>query len=195
MKNYMKTMLVAGLISLSVTMTGLAATTVRGLADDVSKEPNTFYTLYLGMSPSDFHENWDGIAGWTEQKGYESSTYFNTHRRDVKLDGKKFEETVGVTYSDTNNLYYISHRLFSNDVKALGMYYFYLYSNCSNNYPGFNKKVPYDPVPRKGLGHSMTLSDGSLVTLDFFKLTPHGQPLKYKYYVGLTYASKYGKIG
>lgn len=193
MKKSIKAILLAGMISLSVTITGLAATTVNELANDVSKDPNTFYTLYLGMTPSDFHENWDGIAGWTEQQGHDSTTYFNTHSREVKLDKKMFRETVSVTYSDSNNLYYINHRLFSNDVKALGMYYYYLYSNCSKNYPGFNKTVPYDPVPRKGLGHSMVLSDGTLVTLDFFRLTPHGQPLKYKYYVGLTYASKYGK--
>lgn len=190
MKNLFKAVLVAGMLSLSVGFTSFAATTITGLADEISKEPNTFYTLYLGMSPADFHENWDDIPGWSAQQGTESATTFNTHTREIKLDGKKCQETVAVTYSSRNNIYYFSHTLYSNDVKLLAKYYTTVYNNCVKNYPGF-ENVKYDPTPRKGVGKGLKLDNNSNVTINFFEQTPrNGNIPKYKYFVSLSYQTR-----
>lgn len=194
MNRFVKTILLTGALTLSVGLSAFAANTEKDLANEISVEPGTFYTLYVGMPPEDYHNNWDNLPGWTSREGQEprTPTVFSIHDREIKVDGKKALESVCVTYTAEKNLYYISYRLYSNDVGMLVGLYKYVYDNCAKNYPGFDKQVKFDPVPHKGLGGSMKLDNGTTVRINSFQLTPHqGKPMKYKYSFELTYEESY----
>lgn len=191
MNRFVKTILMAGALTLSVGFSSFAASSVKDLANEISSDPGTFYTLYVGMPQAEYHSNWDGLSGWTvkeEQIDPRVPTVFSGHTREIKLDGKKAMERVLVTYTPDGSLYYITYQLLSNDVGTLVEFYKYVYDNCAKNYAGFAQNVKFDCVPRKGPGHGMKLDNGTTVTLTSFQFTPKkNQKMKYKYYVSLVY--------
>lgn len=104
----LKTVVVAGLIALTCTCTGLAAPTADTLANDIGHYKG-FYTLYSGMPAADYKANWSHVPGWKKVKqtvGRDSLYTTDFYEREYEISGQKVLEKVDVTIEHKREVVY-----------------------------------------------------------------------------------------
>ena len=192
MKRFIKTALATGLIALSCTCTSLAATTAASLGAEIGQKGG-FYTLYLGMPVSDFHENWDGISGWKHNRGSNyKDMWLDNFERSYKLEGKTVLENLSVM-TDEKRGYVRTFRwkISSSSRDVIEKVFVNIYDRLASCYPGFTDRIPRGYTYINGHKPFMYLDSQRDESLGLYLAHGYGADPKYpNYYISLGYEKK-----
>lgn len=116
-------------------------------AKAIVAQPETFYTLYVGMPHSDFRANFSNLPGW-EARHYESSVANKNitgweYMRTFYEKDKVVRQKVSIKQLRNGPVYQHSNTFITEDKTTAAKIYREMYTILKNRYPMLEKSIPY----------------------------------------------------
>lgn len=175
--------------STSVTTTDEADAILKE-AKAIVAQPETFYTLYVGMPHSDFRANFSNLPGWKVRyyDNYKESwattkTARWNYERMHPMGNKFTKQIVYIDQLYNGPVYQVSNTFITTDKVIAAKIYREMYTVLKNRYPMFETAIPYRMTTNHHYTPVLKVTPGVYIQLLFYKsLRPTKGPAEYEVY-------------
>lgn len=162
--------------STSVTTTDEADAILKE-AKAIVAQPETFYTLYVGMPHSDFRANFSNLPGWQQVRYHDNykdpwitkKTASWEYERMLPMGNRLVKQNVRIWQLYNGPIYNVGVTFVIPDKATAAKMYKEMYTVLKNRYPAFETAVPYRLTTNHHYTPIMQASPGVWVQLLFYK--------------------------
>lgn len=146
-------------------------------AKAIVAQPETFYTLYVGMPHSDFRANFSNLPGWRQVRYYDNheDSWMTKklasweYERMLPMGNRLVKQDIRIQQIYNGPIYNVGITFVVPDKVIAAKMYKEMYTVLKNRYPAFEKSVPYQLTGKRGHISFLEIKHGVGITLSFHK--------------------------